>query len=55
MKWPQILMIVILSADMGMALIMHGKKKEGDYNAWTELIGNAIIAVILYFGGFWTN
>ena len=56
MKAPQMIMIVILCLDLGINLAKHGEDRTGasaKYNFWTTLIGNILMAAILYWGGFW--
>lgn len=51
MRWPQVLIIALFSADVGLAMGLHGMPK-GFYNFFTTLIADAIILGILYAGGF---
>ena len=53
MGWPQIVMIVIGSIGIGVNLVKHGERRTDKYNVWVSIIGCAIEAIILYFGGFW--
>ena len=54
-KWPQIVIIVIMSLNCGIDLVQHGKEIKGTYSFWKTLINNLIFAALLGFGGFWTN
>jgi len=54
MKWPQIIMIVLLAVGIGIDLQRHGEEKKGRHSAWTTFIGAAITAAILWWGGFWS-
>ena len=53
MRWPQILMIVLMSMDMLLSIILHGEPKEGKYDAGVTLITVFLYIAILYAGGFW--
>ena len=55
MRWPQITVIVIMAINLGINLVMHGKPKKEDYNFFKECINDAILIVLLIYGGFWTN
>mgnify|MGYP001427320475 CR=1 FL=1 len=48
----QIAMTIILAADVGMAIALHGQIQERKYNAWVSLISAAIMFDILWGGGF---
>lgn len=51
---PQIIMIVFMAMNLGIALVKHGEyKKQEKYSFGTALLGIIIEATILYFGGFW--
>jgi len=53
MSWQQIVMIVWLAMCVGIGLVQHGKPKQGYYNALIYLLSMALIAYILWSGGFW--
>ena len=53
MRWPQIVIIVLMAMSTGMALVKHGEPRNAKYNFWVELISNLIMAGLLWFGGFW--
>ena len=53
MGWQQIVMIIWLSACVGIGLIQHGKPKQGYYSFWNDIISAGIMAYILWSGGFW--
>ena len=55
MRWPQILMIILLGANLGMNLIKDGEPKEGKYNFAATLLATVIEVAILRAGGFWRN
>ncbi|MBR3746336.1 MAG: hypothetical protein IKP64_11755 [Selenomonadaceae bacterium] len=54
---PQILMIVLLTANVVVALIRHGEVNVDvrRRNAFYDILGVAIVASILYAGGFWSQ
>lgn len=47
--------IVLVAVGLLGAANKHGKPKEGKENFWPVLIGTAISASLLYFGGFFGN
>jgi high-affinity Fe2+/Pb2+ permease len=53
MKWPQITLIVLWALNIGMTMREHGKSKIEKANVWTTLFSLAIVATLLYYGGFW--
>ena len=53
MKWPQIVMIIVMGCNAGIALVKHGEPKNQDYNFILTIVGIAIEAIILGAGGFW--
>jgi LPXTG-motif cell wall-anchored protein len=53
MKAPQIIMIVLLAFNLAIGLCEHGKPKTGTQNFWATLIGCALTAGLLWWGGFW--
>lgn len=48
----QVVWLIIAFMNLGMALAWHGEPKDGSYNFWVTLITEAIVASILYLGGF---
>ncbi len=52
MRWQQIVIIVLTAMDLGLALALHGKPKEGNFNFWTQLLADAVIIFLLASGGF---
>jgi ABC-type spermidine/putrescine transport system permease subunit II len=49
--WPQWTFIILLIFETGFTLAKHGEPRT-DYSFWETLFNSAIIAVLLYFGGF---
>ena len=54
MRAPQIIYIAMLAAGAGIAMVKHGKPKEGNYNFWTSLLSSAIVVGLLIWGGFFS-
>lgn len=53
MRWPQIAMIMILGASVGLALAKDGEQKTEKYSFVVTLMSAVIEAIILGAGGFW--
>jgi hypothetical protein len=53
MTAPQIVMIVLYAMSTGISIAQHGKAKTGKHNFFVHIVGVAIGASILYWGGFW--
>lgn len=51
MGWPQITMIALLALGLGASIADHGKPRSAQ-NAWVSLISTALMAGLLYAGGF---
>lgn len=54
---PQILIIILFTLQILVAIINHGRIKTDvrRTNAFSEIFAVAIIAGILYAGGFWSQ
>lgn len=52
--WPQILWCVAALIGIAIAMSKNGKPRTGTYNSGATLIGIAIAATVLYYGGFFT-
>ena len=50
---PQILVIVLWALSLGLTLAKHGEPRGGKESVWTALVGVAIMAALLWWGGFW--
>ena len=50
---PQIIIIVLMALDLLLTACVHGEPREGKYNFHVEFICKAIVAWILWLGGFW--
>ena len=53
-QWPQIVYIVLVSLSLLTGAHNHGKV-QGPHNFWVVLAGTIIGAILLYFGGFFTQ
>ena len=51
MLWAQISILVLVFAGMLITANQHGKPKTGIEDFWTHLISVAIILILLYFAG----
>ena len=51
MEWPQILMVILLTVKVTAGLYLHDNTKKISF--WSAISNAAVIAVILYAGGFW--
>ena len=52
MGLPQIILLALWGISLGVAIAQHGQPKKGTESAWNSIIGLAIVAPILYWGGF---
>ncbi len=52
MKAPQWIYIGLLAFGLVEATIKHGQPK-GEYNAYHTLVATALVALLLWWGGFW--
>ena len=52
MNAPQIIILVIVFVGLLIASRQHGKPKEGTHNFWVDLLSNAILILLLWWGGF---
>ena len=48
---PQIIYLMIVAVGLGIALVLHGKPRDG-HSFWTQLISSVIALGLLYWGGF---
>lgn len=53
MSWQQIAIIIWLAMAVGNGLVQHGKPKRGYNSVWIDIISTALMAYILWSGGFW--
>ena len=54
MRIPQIILIIIMGLDLGINLANNGKPRDGNYSFGVALVGVAIEAGLLYWGGFFS-
>lgn len=50
---PQIILAGLILLGLGVEMERHGKPKKGKENFWITLSSSAIIAGLLWWGGFW--
>ena len=53
MKAPQIIMVILMSINLGIELINHGKTAPRTYNVVRELVADGLLIALLWWGGFW--
>lgn len=51
MGTPQIIMVILLSANWGIHLVKHGEERS-PFNVWYETLGAALTIGLLIWGGF---
>lgn len=49
---PQIIYLSLIFVSILLHANKHGKPKDGKYNIWYVLIGQTIVMLCLYYGGF---
>lgn len=52
MGWPQITIIALSAAGVGINAARHGQRREGKHNLWIALAVVAVEMSVLYAGGF---
>lgn len=52
MKWPQVVMVVLLSIDLTMYLLKHGEERTGKYSFWVACLCDGVLLWLLIKGGF---
>ncbi len=50
--WPQVTMMIIMGANVGISLAKHGEPREGNYNFIITMISALLEYWILKAGGF---
>jgi hypothetical protein len=53
LNWPQIVLLILIVMTMLIHAKKHGETRE--WNIYANLFDEAILIIILYFGGFFTN
>jgi hypothetical protein len=53
MGTPQIIVMIILVLGLGISMEKHGKDRTGKENFLIQLISTIIMAILLWWGGFW--
>lgn len=54
MHWPQVTMIVLIAAGVGIEMVKHGEP-QGNHNFWTTAISSVITVSLLIAGGFFNQ
>lgn len=52
MKAPQIIVIALMFLSVVLASNLHGKPKTGTWNVNTNIVSNGLLALLLWWGGF---
>lgn len=52
--WPQYALAAMFLIEFGCQLAMHGKPR-GPFHFGYWFLGNALVAYLLYAGGFWPS
>lgn len=52
MEWPQILMMLLLSANLGIYLAKHGQERD-DFSFPAGAFSLGLTTALLWWGGFW--
>ena len=55
MSTPAIIYIVITAMGLGISMQQHGQPKTGKHSLWVSLFAIAIMATLLYLGGFFNG
>jgi LPXTG-motif cell wall-anchored protein len=53
--WPQYVYLALAFLALGLNLAKHGEPKTGTVNFWVSLVGLALVATLLWFGGFFAG
>ncbi len=51
---PQIIWIALVAYGLITAIVKHGKLQKGNSNAYTQFVLTIIVALLLYWGGFFS-
>ena len=49
---PQLIILVLVCVNFGLALAKHGESRITNQNAWHDLISAIIFIALLWWGGF---
>ncbi len=50
---PKVILLVLWGIELGLGIANHGKPKAGKHSVWESVVGLAIVASLLWWGGFW--
>lgn len=53
--WPQIVWVALAASGVLMAVDRHGKERTVMASFWVTIAGTAIMATVLYYGGFFAG
>lgn len=53
--WPQLTWLCLMLVGLGIILAKHGEREDGRYNVYRTGAITLGLAVILYYGGFFTT
>lgn len=54
MEAPQIIVIGLWALSVGLTWAKHGTPETGNHNAFLSILSVAIMAGLLWWGGFWS-
>lgn len=49
---PQLIYLTLALIGLMIASYQHGKPKEGDHDVTVTIVSTLLLAILLYFGGF---
>jgi hypothetical protein len=55
MEWPQITWLVLCCIGLGLALALDGQPRTGRHNFFVSLLASALVAWLLWSGGFFSG
>lgn len=51
--WPQVVAAVLCGIELAIHMAKDGEPRGGKFSAGCKLVDLLILAMLLYFGGFW--
>ena len=55
LHWPQYVWLACAAASLVVNAMLHGRPRGGAYNTGVSAISTALIAALLYYGGFFAG
>lgn len=49
---PQTVFLTLMLLGLGTTMAMHGRPKTGNHSVWITLVSDAVVIVLLWWGGF---